>query len=104
MKIVTKVRHTQVPDELKAYAEEKIANKCAQYLDENDDAIVCDIEFDDQFGDKAGQDKRIDVTLSLPHQHLPIHLEESDATFREAIDRIIDRLDQPLAKYKETVR
>lgn len=101
MQIIHKTRHTTVPDELKDYAEQKIGQKCAHYLDENDDSIRCEIEYDDQFGEKGGLDKRIDVTISLPHHHLPLHIEESDAAFKEAVDRIVDRLDQPLSKYKE---
>lgn len=102
MRIVVKVRHTEVSDELKAYAQEKICGKVLNMFPDADDSFVCDIEFDDQFGDKGGEDKRIDVTLSLPHRGEPLHLEESDASFQEAIDRIVDRLDKPLERYKET--
>jgi ribosomal subunit interface protein len=104
MQIIHKARHTTISEELKDYAERKIGQKCAHYLDENDDSIRCEIEYDDQFGAKGGLDKRIDVTISLPHQHLPLHIEESDSRFEEAIDKVADRLDQPLAKYKETMR
>lgn len=103
MRIITKARHTEISDQLKEYAEKKIGDKCLQYLDESDDSIVCEIEFDDQYGPKEGVDKRVDVTIALPHQHLPVHIQEIDATFQEAIDRAADRLDQPLAKYKETM-
>ncbi len=102
MRTIIKTRHTEIPQELKDYAEQKVNHKCAIYLDEDDDSIVCEIEFDDQFGSKGGEDKRVDLTITLPHQHLPLHIEESDADFRQAIDRAIDRLDQPLEKYKET--
>lgn len=102
MRIITKVRHTSVTDELKVYAEDKIGGRVLHYLPDADDSVICDIEFDDQFGGKGGEDKRVDVTLSLPRLHLPIHLEESSATFQEAIDRLVDRLNQPLEKYKST--
>ena len=102
MEITIKTRHGQVSDEIKTYAETKIGQKCQQYLDQTDSAIKCEIEFDDQLGSKGGQDKRVDVTIALPHQHLPLHIEESDATFQEAINRLADRIDQALTKYKET--
>ncbi len=101
MQIITKVRHTEVEQRLKDYAEAKIGEKCVQYLGD-DSSVVCEIEFDDQFGSKGGEDKRVDVTITLPHEHLPLHIEESDATFQEAIDRVADRIDKALVRYKET--
>ncbi len=102
MRLITKVRHTEITPDIKDYAEQKITHKCAQYLNVEDDAIVCDIELDNQFGAKGGLDKRVDITLALPHEHLPIHIEESDAAFKEAIDKAVDRLDHPLSRYKDT--
>jgi ribosomal subunit interface protein len=102
MNIVVKVRHTEVPDEMKEYAREKIGKRITHYLGEAYEPITCEIEFDDELGTKEGLDKRVDVTIGLPHQHLPIHIEETDATFQEAIDRAVDRLNQSLEKYKET--
>lgn len=103
MNIITKVRHTQVPAELKVYAEEKVGKKLTHYLGESDDSIICEIEFDNQFGPKGGLDKRVDLTVTLPHQHLPLHIEESDNSFEEAINKAVDRLDQPLERYKATI-
>lgn len=103
MRIITKARHTEIPQELRDYAEKKVGDKCVPYLGNHEDAVVIDIEFDDQFGPKGGEDKRVDITISLPHQHQPLHIEESDTTFKEAVDKAVDRLDQPLAKYKETL-
>lgn len=103
MRIIVKVRHTEVPKELRDYAEAKVGEKCAKLLGGADEAAVAEIEFDNQFGPKGGEDKRVDLTITLPHEHLPIHIEESDSTFKEAIDRAVDRLDQPLEKYKQTV-
>ena len=102
MNIIVKVRHTEVPTEMKEYAREKIGKRLTHYLGVNDEPITCEIEFDDERGPKEGLDKRVDVTIGLPHQHLPIHIEENDATFQEAIDRVVDRLNQSLEKYKET--
>lgn len=101
MRIVIKARHTEIDQALKDYAEQKIGEKCATYLDENDDAIICDIEFDDEFGPKGGEDKRVDVTLSLPHRSEALYISQESTTFQEAIDLLVDRLDQPLAKYKD---
>lgn len=103
MRTITKVRHTKVPAELKDYAEEKIGNRVLHYLPEADDAVICEIEFDDQLGPKGGDDKRVDVTITLPHQHLPLHIEEVDSSFQEAVDRAADRLNQSLERYKETL-
>ena len=102
MRIITKTRHTNVDQITKDYAEQKVTTKLAHYLDGSDESIICEIEFDDTLGPKGGNDKRVDITVTLPHQRLPLHLEESSATFREAVDRVTDRLDQPLEKYKET--
>ncbi len=103
MEIVTKTRHTKkLPGQLKEYAEEKIQAKCAKYLDAANSAIRCEIEFDDMYGPKQGLDKRVDITISLP-RHAPIHVEECDADFKEAVDKANDRLDQPLEKYKELI-
>lgn len=102
MQLIIKVRHTKLPLEIKEYAKEKIGEKCALYLDETDESIIGEIELDDQFGEKGGQDKRVDVTIALAHQHLPIHIEESDATFQEAIDKVAQRIEKALLRYKET--
>lgn len=102
MQIITKVRHGEVDQGLKDYAEGKIGDKCSQFLHEDAEPIVCDIEFDAHQGANPSQDKRIDVTLSIAHLHSPIHIEEADATFEEAINKAVDRLDQPLSKFKET--
>lgn len=103
MQLTTKARHTEIDQSLRDYAEKKVYDKCTTYLDENDTSILCEIEFDDQFGAKGGNDKRVDLTIRVPRERLPIHIEESDATFEEAINRAVDRLDQPLSKYKETM-
>lgn len=100
MRVVVKVRHTEVTDEIKEYARKKVLDKCATYLDMSDDSIVCDIELDDQFGAKGGKDKRIDLVLALPHQHLPIRVEYSDISFDTAINEAVDRLTAPLERYK----
>jgi ribosomal subunit interface protein len=104
MQIRIKARHTEIDQALKDYAEQKAYDKCATYLNAEDTSIACEVEFDDQFGPKGGEDKRVDITINLPHHHLPVHIEESDTTFREALDKALDRLDQPLAKYKETMK
>ncbi len=101
MQLINKVRHTKLDPGTKEYAEAKIGEKCMQYLGD-DSAVVCEIEFDDQLGRKDGEDKRVDVTITLPHEHLPLHIEESDQTFQMAIDRIADRIDKALLRYKET--
>lgn len=101
MIITTKARHTEIPASLRQYAEEKIGKKISQYLPEAGDDVICEIEFDDLMGPKEGLDKRVDITLTLPHQHLPIHIEETDGSFEEAVNKAADRLDQPLERYKE---
>lgn len=103
MQLIIKTRHTKLPQDIKDYAERKVSQKCAHYLDENDAAVKCEIEFDDQFGSKEGLDKRVDITITLPHQRLPLHIEESDSAFQEAIDKAVDRLDQPLSRYREAM-
>lgn len=103
MRIISKVRHhAGVSRGLKEYAEAKLHDKCEQYLSTVDQSIVAEVEFDNQFGPKSGNDKRVDLTVTLPYEHLPLHIEESDNTFKEAVDKAIDRLDQPLERYKET--
>lgn len=104
MQVIVKARHTEIDQDLRDYSEQKAYDKCVTYLNEDDASILCEVEFDDQFGPKGGEDKRVDITITLPHQHLPVHIEESDATFREAFDKALDRLDQPLSKYKETMK
>ncbi len=100
MEIISKVRHTVVTDDIKAYAEEKVGKHCHHYLGDGP-AIVAEIEFDDINGPKGGLDKKVDLTITLPRQHLPIHLEQADATYQEAVDKLLDRLDKALVKYKE---
>lgn len=104
MRTIVKVRHTKVPPEVKTYATEKVNSKILSYLPQAGDEVICDIELDDQFGDKGGYDKRVEITLSLPHQHLPLRIEENDPTFYEAIDKAVDRLDRSLERYKDIHR
>ncbi len=104
MQILTKSRHTEVAEDLREYAREKVETKCSHYLNPDDPSIIGEIEFDDLLGPKGGVDKQVDITLALPHQHLPVKIVEVDTDFRQAIDKAVDRLDQPLAKYKESKR
>jgi ribosomal subunit interface protein len=101
VQIITKVRHTELDQAIKDYAQRKIGEKCSQFLGD-DPSVVCEIEFDDQYGGKGGQDKRVDVTVTLPHEHLPLHIEESDETFQAAIDIAVERLEKALVRHKET--
>lgn len=102
MRIIVKTVHqTEVSDDLKAYAEQKLRDKCATYVGD-DPAVICEVEFQDEFGPKGGVDKRVDVTIDLPHRHEALHIEETDTTFKEAFDKLLDRLAKPLERYKET--
>lgn len=103
MQVISKVRHGEVTQEIRDYAETKLGHKCLHYLPEHNDSIIAEVEFDQEPGEHNTQNKRVDLTITLPHQHLPLHIEESDATFKEAVDRAVDRLDQPLERYKETL-
>jgi ribosomal subunit interface protein len=101
MQVIMKKRDVSVDPELLDYAEQKVRDKCATYIHRHSDAVVCEIEFQDLYGSKGGVDKRVDVTMDLPHKARALHIEESDLTFKESIDKLVDRLDKPLARYKE---
>lgn len=102
MQLILKSRNVEVPADLKEYTEQKLRDKLATYINGEDPAVVCDVEFQDEFGPKGGVDKRVDITIDLPHRHSALHIEETDTNFKEAVDKLLDRLDQPLERYKET--
>ena len=86
--------------ELKSYAEEKVLKFVEMVLE----PAVCDIVLSDEFGPKGGEDKLVRITMTLPEEKNPIHVEAQTDDFFGSIDLAEQKLAREIEKYKEKVK
>lgn len=98
MALNIKVRNnTVLADEVRQYLEKRFA-KIEKLLPEN---AFIEVEFIDQFGERGGVDKMVQVDISVPGGRDPIHLENAAADWQTSIDVLKDRLETDLIRDKE---
>ena len=100
MTINIKVRnHTSIDEEMLDYSKKRFS-KIEKMLPEGSFA---EIEFIDEFGDKGGVDKLVQVDVTLPNEKNPIHLENAAHNWMTSIDVLKDRLEEYLIKRKDKI-
>lgn len=93
-------RNVDLNDELKSYAEEKVL----KYVDMILEPAVCDIVLSNEFGPKGGEDKMVRITLTLPGEKNPLHVEAISEDFFGTIDLAQEKLEKEILKYKEKTK
>jgi ribosomal subunit interface protein len=92
-----KSRHMPLNDHLKGYVAAKIEQPAAKYFD--GPAVSLEVELSNLFGPKGGLDKRCEVVMALPRQHV-LRIEEVSDDLYKAIDTAGDRLLRSIERYK----
>lgn len=98
--IIETVRSLKIDKDLKAYAMEKFG----KFDNRVDESAVCIVTFSDELAPKDGVNKTVHLTLTLPNEKNPIHLEESTSDFFGSIDLIQEKLEREMIKYKEKTK
>jgi len=86
--------------DLKGYAEEKVL-KFAEIIGE---PAICDIVLSDEFGPRGGEDKLVKITLALPGEKNPLHIEAQTDDFFGSVDLVQEKLEREIIKYKEKIK
>ncbi len=92
--------NVELNDDLKSYTEEKVL----KFVDLIEEPASCNIFLSNEFGPKGGEDKLVRLTLSLPGEKNPIHVEAQTDDFFGSIDLAQEKLEQQILKYKEQVK
>ncbi len=93
-----KVRsNTTITEDIKDYCQKRFS-KIEKMLPEGS---FLEIEFIDDFGQRQGEDKRVEANLSLPNQKQAVYLYNATADWGTSIDIVKDRLEEEVIKYKE---
>lgn len=101
MQVIIKGSHGfKVPEDLKSYIEEKVS----KYEDFLEEPAVCEIMIGDTNGPKGGVDKTVHITLELPNEKIPLHVEVTTDDYMGSIDLAQEKLEQQILKYKERVK
>lgn len=100
MKIIISGKQFKVDDNLRGYIEERL-RKFEKMVSE---PAVLEVVLSDLLGSKGGVDKGVTLTMSLPGNKNPIHIEEVTADYKGSIDLIEERLEKVLRRYKEQVK
>ena len=93
-------RNVEQNEDLKSYSQEKVL-KFAAIVEE---PAICDIVLSNEFGPKGGEDKLVRITLTLPNQKKPIHVEASTSDFFGTIDIVQEKLEREILKYKDKTK
>lgn len=95
MKLLVRGVHLKLSDDIKAYVEKHLVERLEQYFD--DEAAEIDVHLVDTNGPKGGEDKACRVTLRMPGMNT-IHIEESAASLKEAVDSVRDRMEKAMKR------
>lgn len=100
MKVVIRtVRHLELPDDIKAYAE----NKIRKFEERLPVSSLVELTFEDLMGPKDGLDKKVHLETDLyGSQEIIFHLKETTADFRSSIDLIQEKFEREIEKFKRS--
>jgi len=98
MNISITSRHFKADTALKSYAESKVS-KLNRFFD---GVVHCDVIFLNEHSKPNGTDKMVEVKLSV-HNKILAAQETTDDYFK-AIDKVVDRLEGQLVKFKQKLR
>jgi ribosomal subunit interface protein len=98
MKVIIKtLKGLKIDPNIKDYAQEKVL----KYEPMVEEPAVCEIVFSDELGPKGGVDKSVHITMTLPGEKNPIHVEALATEFMGAMDLAQEKLEQEITRYKE---
>lgn len=101
MKILIHGKNLKVPSVVEDYAREKVL-KLKKFIKE---PATVEVVFEDVRGGlKAGRDKMVHITVILPGEKQPIHVEELSDDFAVSIDAAEQHLRKVLERYHEKGR
>jgi ribosomal subunit interface protein len=97
MQFNIKVRHTDIDEQTKDYCVKRM-QKFAKLLPE---ASYFEVEFIDDFGERKGVDKLVQVDISIPGEKQTIHMENSSTDWQSSIDFLQSRLTKEIKRWRE---
>ena len=98
MKVIIKtLKGLEIDQTIKDYAQEKVL----KYEPMTEEPAVCEVAFSDELGPKGGVDKSVRITMTLPGEKNPIHVEALATDFMGAVDLAQEKLEQEVTRYKE---
>ncbi len=93
-------QNVELNDDLKNYAEEKVL----KFVNMIEEPATCEIVLSNEFGPKGGEDKLVRITMSLPGEKNPMHVESQTDDFFGSIDLAQEKLEREIIKYKEKIK
>lgn len=101
MQIIIKgLKGFDVFEENKAYLEKRFQKFCKRVKE----PTILEFSFDHTHGTRANIDKCIHLTVSIPGVKNPEHFEETSVHFTETIDKLEERFEKFLLKWKDKVK
>jgi ribosome-associated translation inhibitor RaiA len=101
MQIIIKgLRGFDVFPENKEYIEKRFLKFCKRIKE----PTILEFSFDHTHGTRANIDKCIHLTVSIPGVKTPEHFEETAIHFSEAVDKLEERFEKFLLKWKDKVK
>lgn len=98
MKLIIRGKNLKISSAVQDYAREKVL-KLEKFIKE---PAIIEVVFEDVRGGlKEGRDKLVHITVVLPGEHKPIHIEELSDDFIIAIDIAEHRLRNVLERYHD---
>lgn len=91
MRVQLTVRHLNLDNATKEYAESKIVRAVEHLVGER--ATTLEIELSDAQGARGGEKRTCKVNMTLPRIR-PLHVEASDVDIRRAVDLCAEKIDQ----------
>ena len=94
MQVTVKGRNTDVPEKLRAHAEQKLA-KVKRF----DDRIqAMDVEFSEERNPRVAEAHKVEVTVTTKSRLVRAHARAADPA--SALDQVVDRLERQIKKLK----
>lgn len=97
MRVIIKTKGGELPQNVRDYAMEKFL-KLEKLVEE---PAVCEVMIFDAFGPKGGEDKFVELALTMANEKNPMHVETKTTDFLASIDFAHDHLETQLVKHKE---
>jgi len=98
MNISITSRHFKADPALRAYAEDKVSRLNRFF----DGVVHCDVIFLNEHAKPNGTDKMVEIKLSV-HNNM-LKAQETTNDYFKAIDKVVDRLEGQLVKFKQKLR
>jgi len=97
MRVIIKTKGGELEQKVRDYATEKFV-KLSKLIEE---PAVCEVMIYDINGPKGGEDKFVELVLTMANEKNPIHVETNSIDFLASINFAHDCLEKQLVKHKE---